>query len=62
MLRDVIADAGLAFYPQVALVVFLAVFAGICIYVFMKKKSSWEQASRMPLEDDGQRREERSNG
>ena len=62
MLRDVIGDAGLSLYPQVALVIFLAVFAGICIYVFMNKKSSWEEASRMPLDDGGQRKEERSNG
>ncbi len=51
MLRDVIGDAGLAFYPQVALILFLLVFFSICVYVFMKKKSTWESARYMPLED-----------
>ncbi len=62
MLRDVIGDAGLVFYHQVSLVIFLSVFAGICIYVFVKKKCSWEDARRMPLEDDGDIREGRPNG
>jgi cbb3-type cytochrome oxidase subunit 3 len=51
MLRDVIGDAGLALYPQVALILFLLVFFSICIYVFMKKKSTWESARYMPLQD-----------
>ena len=51
MLRDVIGDAGLAFYPQTALILFLMVFFSICVYVFMKKKSTWESARYMPLED-----------
>jgi cbb3-type cytochrome oxidase subunit 3 len=51
MLRDVIGDAGLALYPQVALILFLLVFFSICVYIFTKKKSTWESARHMPLED-----------
>ena len=51
MLRDVIGESGLAFYPQVALVLFLLVFFSICVYVFMKKRSAWDAARYMPLQD-----------
>ena len=51
MLRDVIGDAGLSFYPQIALILFILVFFSICIYVFMKKRSDWDAARYMPLQD-----------
>jgi len=54
MLRDVIGDAGLSFYPQVALILFILVFFSICIYVFMKKRSAWDAARYMPLQDTDQ--------
>ncbi len=60
MLRDVIGDAGLAFYPQVALILFLLVFFSICIYVFLKKRTDWDAARYMPLQDTDKQRGQRS--
>jgi cbb3-type cytochrome oxidase subunit 3 len=54
MLRDVIGEAGLSIYPQLALILFILVFFSICIYVFMKKRSDWDAARYMPLQDTDQ--------
>jgi|GEM_PF-5225716 len=51
MLRDVIGGAGLSFYPQVALIIFLLAFLCICVFLFFGKKAAWNQARYMPLEE-----------
>jgi cbb3-type cytochrome oxidase subunit 3 len=52
-LSDIMSNAGLSFYAQVALVIFLAVFIGIIIYTFAPSRNrEMQAASRLPLEDD----------
>ena len=51
-LSDIVGNAGLAIYAQVALVIFFLVFVGIVIYVFLRRKSSWDHMRNLPLDDD----------
>ncbi len=49
---DIMSNMDLAFWPQVALVIFLVVFAAVVVRVFSKSKAKdYEEASRLPLED-----------
>jgi len=50
-LSDVMAHAGLSIYAEIALVIFLGVFAAIVIRLFTSKRSDLERHARMPLED-----------
>ena len=50
-LSDIVSNAGLAFYAQVALVIFFLVFVGIVVYVFVRRKSSWDHVRNLPLDD-----------
>jgi len=51
-LSELMSNMDLAFYPQVALVIFLTIFAVVCVRVFSRKrKQEYERASRLPLED-----------
>jgi cbb3-type cytochrome oxidase subunit 3 len=51
-LSELMSNMDLAVYPQIALVIFLAVFAGVMVRVFSKKKTKdYEEASRLPLDD-----------
>ncbi|MEM1022927.1 MAG: cbb3-type cytochrome c oxidase subunit 3 [Myxococcota bacterium] len=51
-LSELMSNMDLAFYPQVALVIFLLIFAVVCVRVFSRKRSKeYERASRLPLED-----------
>ena len=49
-LSDVMSGAGLAVYAEVALVLFLAVFAGVALKVFLRKPDP--SLARLPLEQD----------
>jgi cbb3-type cytochrome oxidase subunit 3 len=51
-LSDIVSNAGFAFYAQVALVIFFLVFVGIVVYVFLRRKSSWDHVRNLPLEED----------
>jgi cbb3-type cytochrome oxidase subunit 3 len=51
-LSDIVGNAGLALYAQVALVIFFLVFLGIVVYVFVRRKSSWDHVRRLPLDDN----------
>ena len=52
-LSDVMSSAELTTWPEIALVIFLSVFVGIVVYVFLfRKKESWEHQRHLPLEDD----------
>ncbi len=43
---------GLSIYPQIALIIFVVVFAGVLLRVFSKRKQKdYEAAARLPLED-----------
>jgi cbb3-type cytochrome oxidase subunit 3 len=51
-LSDIMSNADLTTWPQIALVIFVAVFLGIVGYVFLfRKKDSWERQRHLPLED-----------
>lgn len=44
--------AGLEIYPQIGLIIFLAVFAGVVWNTFRKgRKAELEEAGRIPLDD-----------
>lgn len=54
-LSDIMANAGLAAYAEVALILFFLAFVGIVIYLFAPwrtRDARYEAASRMPLDDD----------
>ena len=51
-LSSIVSKTGLAFYAEVALVIFFAVFVGVVIHTFQKSRhKEHEQASRIPLDD-----------
>jgi hypothetical protein len=52
-LSDVLRDAGLAGYAEVALVLFVLAFALIAWRVLRRRRTrDWERARHLPLEDD----------
>jgi len=52
-LSDVMSDAGLAIYAEIALVLFLLAFIGIVVAIFRpSQKRRMDAASRLPLDDD----------
>ena len=51
-LGDFIGNADISTFPQIALVIFFLVFAGIVLYVVFRRKGYWDHARRLPLEDD----------
>lgn len=60
-LSDVMSNAGLAGYAEVALVLFVLTFLGIVLAIFRpSQKARMDAASRLPLDDDptGQPEEE----
>jgi cbb3-type cytochrome oxidase subunit 3 len=51
-LSDVVAHAGLAFYAEVALILFFAVFVGVLVRVFLTaSRAEQERIARLPLDD-----------
>ena len=51
-LSDIMGQLDLATYPIVALVIFLTVFAGVCVRVLSRRRrAEFERAAMMPLED-----------
>jgi cbb3-type cytochrome oxidase subunit 3 len=51
-LSDIMANAGLSIYAEVALVLFMLAFLGIVWWVLRHGNTArWKQASRMPLDD-----------
>jgi cbb3-type cytochrome oxidase subunit 3 len=52
-LSDIMGNAGLAFYAEVALVIFMAVFVLITVRLFMPSaQQELQEAARLPLDDD----------
>jgi len=52
-LSDSVSASGLAFYPEVALLIFAATFALVALRVAMHMRSEdCERAGSLPLEDD----------
>lgn len=53
-LTDIMSGLNLSIYPQIALVIFVAIFTGVLIRVFSRsRKSEFERAANLPLNDDG---------
>lgn len=51
-LSSIVSKTGLAFYAEVALIIFFAVFVGVVIHTFQKsRRKEHEQAARIPLDD-----------
>ncbi|MEI2719520.1 MAG: CcoQ/FixQ family Cbb3-type cytochrome c oxidase assembly chaperone [Gemmatimonadales bacterium] len=51
-LTDLMSNAGLSSYAEVALILFLASFVGIAWWVFRPSaRLRWQEAARLPLED-----------
>jgi len=50
-LSDIMSKAGLHIWAEMALVIFFAVFVGILIYLFVRKRKSWDHTRHLPLED-----------
>lgn len=51
-LSDIMSNAGLSVYAEIALIIFLAVFVAIVFRVFApSRKHEWERASQLPLDD-----------
>ena len=51
-LSDIVGHAGLAFWPQVALVIFLGVFIAVSWRVWFKPTREHDQAAGIPLDED----------
>jgi hypothetical protein len=49
-LSDVMSAAGLAVYAEVALVLFLAAFAGVAVKLWLQKSDP--KLARLPLDED----------
>lgn len=50
-LRDVMSGAGMSHFAQIALVVFVATFAMLVIWVFTRSRSELDREARLPLDD-----------
>lgn len=51
-LSDIMGAAGLSFYAEVALVLFLAAFLGVTWWVFRgANRERWQRAAMLPLDD-----------
>ncbi|HVX41730.1 MAG TPA: hypothetical protein VHB25_19370 [Gemmatimonadaceae bacterium] len=53
-IADVVSGSGLAFYAEVALILFLLVFLVVGLRVLFGDKGTLDEAARLPLEDDEQ--------
>lgn len=52
-LSDIMSHAGLSFYSEVALVVFMLVFVAVAIYTWLpSRRRELEDTARLPLDDD----------
>ena len=52
-LTDIMSGLNLSIYPEIALVIFIAIFTGVLIRVFSRsRQSEFERASQLPLLDD----------
>ena len=52
-LSELMSAADLDFWPQVALLMFMAIFVGVLVKTFSKsQQKNHEEASKLPLEDD----------
>jgi len=51
-LTDIMSNAGLSGYAEIALILFMVAFAMIAVRLFLpSRKEDFDRASRLPLED-----------
>lgn len=51
-LSDIMGHAGLSVWAEIALVIFALAFAAVVVHTFAKKRrATFEEVSRMPLDD-----------
>ena len=53
-LSDVVGNAEMTFWAEAALVLFFLAFMGIVVYVFIRRRVSWDRTRNLPLEDNSQ--------
>lgn len=51
-LSDVVSHMNLAFWPQVALVIFMFVFFAVAARVYTRPRSAYQRFCSLPLEDN----------
>lgn len=51
-LSDIMSAAGLSSWAELGLVISFVTFVAIVVYVFARKRSTWDRARSLPLEDD----------
>ena len=51
-LTDIMSGANLALLPTIALLLFVAVFVAIVVWVLLRPKADVEHWARMPMDDD----------
>lgn len=50
-LTDIMSNADLTIWPEIAMVIFAVVFTALCVRTFAKgQKAAYEEAARLPLE------------
>ena len=55
-LSDIMSNAGLAGYAEIALILFILVFLAVVIRIFWPgRKREMDAAARLPLEDDDEK-------
>ena len=51
-LSEIMSQMDLSVYPQLALILFFVVFAGVAVRVFSKKRAKeYEKAAQLPLDE-----------
>jgi hypothetical protein len=50
-LSDVVSHMNLAFWPQVALVIFIAVFLAMAVRVYTRPRAAYQRYCSLPLDD-----------
>ena len=51
-LSEIMSNAGLAIYAEIALVIFLLVFSAVALRLLFGNKKTWDDARYMPLDDE----------
>jgi hypothetical protein len=52
-LSDIMGAAGLGSWAVIGLIVSFVTFSSIVVWVFVRRRSSWEHTRRLPLDDGG---------
>lgn len=52
MMRDVMQNAGLHTFAEVAILIFFVTFAAVALRTFLTHNTRFDTVSRMPLDDD----------